>query len=261
MSLTNATPHIVSPRSGVRISIDRIKPDSGGVFQLQGMAPGAQPSERVRALYDSAEDLFLKLASPTGIMADISPDEFAKIYPGNSKNELDTPLEHIFPKAHHLALFAFTLGKEINREIDEQFKGKNSALGYMLDSVASYSADKAAEAAEKIFFDRLSANGQTDPHTRVLLYSPGYCGWHVSGQGKLFDYLKPQEIGITLNESFLMVPLKSISGVLVAGNADIHRFINNYSFCKHCQTFSCRKRMNFLTTKDTKRRNEENNSL
>ena len=226
----------------IYVSSDKIKPDPDGVFQLQGMPPGTRPPERVKALYDSAEELFLKLAAPIGITADIPAAEFAGIYPGRGKNEADTPLEHIFPRAHHLALFAFTLGQEISREIDEQFKAKNPALGYMLDSVASYSADKGAEMAEKKLFERLAVKGQAGPLTKVLLYSPGYCGWHVSGQGKLFAYLKPGEIGITLNESFLMVPLKSISGVLVAGNADIHRFNNNYPFCKHCQTRNCKKR-------------------
>jgi hypothetical protein len=143
-------------------------------------------------------------------------------------------------------LFAFTLGPEISREIEEQSKTDGLALGYMLDAVASYSADKASEAAEEIFFSHLSSKGEVNALTRVLLYSPGYCGWHISSQQKLFEYLKPEEIGIRLNESFLMVPLKSISGVLVAGNADTHKFKNNYPFCAQCKTRSCRERFKKL---------------
>lgn len=231
----------------VNISIDKIKPDPAGVFELQGIPAGTQPPDRVKVLYDSAEALFYKMAAPIGIMTDISIDEFADIYPGNGLNEPDTPLEHIYPQADYLALFAFTLGAEISREIENQYKNKNLAMAYMLDSAASYSADKAAEVGQRIFLDRLLSKGKADESTRVLLYSPGYCGWHVSGQGKFFDFLKPQEIGITLNESFLMIPLKSISGVLVAGKADIHRFTNNYPFCAFCQNRNCRERMKFLT--------------
>lgn len=231
----------------VNISIDQIEPNPTGVFELQGIPAGTSPPDRVKALYDSAETLFYKMAAPISIMADISIDEFADMYPGNGLNEPDTPLEHIYTQAGYLALFAFTLGAEISREIENQYKNKNLAIAYMLDSTASYSADKAAEAAQRIFLDRLLSMGKADESTRVLLYSPGYCGWHVSGQGKLFDYLKPEEIGITLNESFLMIPLKSISGVLVAGKADIHRFTNNYPFCAHCRTRNCRERMNVLT--------------
>jgi hypothetical protein len=227
----------------IDISIEKIKPDPTAVFKTQGIPPTTQPAEQVKILYNSAEELFLNLAAPIGIMAEISINEFEEIFQGNGMNENETPLEYIFPKADNLALFAFTLGPEISREIETQSKTDGLALGYMLDAVASYSADKASEAAEGIFFNHLSSRGEVYPLTRVLLYSPGYCGWHISSQKKLFEYLKPEEIGIRLNESFLMVPLKSISGVLVAGNADIHRFTNNYPFCAQCKTRSCRERM------------------
>jgi hypothetical protein len=233
-------------RQIIDITVDRIKPDPTGVFQSQGIPPGTSPPKKVKELYDSAEELFFQLAAPVGIIADISIEEFAEIYPGNGNNEPDTPLEHIFPRANHLALFAFTLGKEISREIQHQLKDKNLAKGYMLDTVASYCADKASEAAQIIFHDQLASKHQIPRSNRVLLYSPGYCGWHVSGQKKLFAYLKPEEIGIHLNESFLMVPLKSISGVLAAGDPQIHHFVNNYPFCKICQTHNCRERIKGL---------------
>ena len=82
--------------------------------------------------------------------------------------------------------------------------------------------------------------------TALLRYSPGYCGWHVSGQKRLFEFLQPQQIGITLRESFLMQPLKSISGVMIAGPIDIHRFKNDYPFCERCETEGCRERIRAL---------------
>ena len=228
----------------IEISVEQIKPDRTGVLQAQGIPPGVSPPLRVKRLYESAEELFLNLAAPAGIIADISIEVFAGIYPGNGQNAPDTPLEKIFPKAAQLALFAFTLGMEISREIEQQFKSNGLALGYMLDAVASFSADKASRVAQEIFLNRLVTEGRGSESIRALLYSPGYCGWHISGQQKLFDCLKPEGIGIRLNESFLMVPLKSISGVLVAGEAIIHRFHNNYPFCGLCKSKTCRKRMN-----------------
>ena len=147
-------------RQIIDISVDQIKPDPTGVFQSQGIPPGTSPSKQVKELYDSAEGLFFKLAAPIGIMADISVEAFTRIYPGNGKNEPDTPLEHIFPRADYLALFAFTLGKEISLEIQQQLKDKNLAKGYMLDTVASYCTDKASEAAQTIFYNQLISKGQ-----------------------------------------------------------------------------------------------------
>ena len=86
--------------------------------------------------------------------------------------------------------------------------------------------------------------------TGVLRYSPGYCGWHISGQRRLFDYLDPGQIGITLRESFLMDPLKSVSGVLIAGPREIHRFTDDYDFCDQCDTRGCRQRLRALYAGD-----------
>ena len=241
------TPQKLLMNKIINIPIDKIKPDVTGVLKTQGIPPppGPPPPGRVEFLYYSAEDLFLKLATPTAIMADITIEQFAEVFKGNGRNEPDTPLGKIFPRASHLSLFAFTLGLEVCLEIEEQLNVHNFALGYMLDAVSSYSADKGAGAAQEIFLNLLSSmgRGQVDDSTRALLYSPGYCGWHISGQQKLFEYLKPEEIGIHLNKSFLMIPLKSISGVLVAGNKEIHRFKNSYPFCSRCRSVNCRERI------------------
>ena len=39
-----------------------------------------------------------------------------------------------------------------------------------------------------------------------------------------------------------MEPLKSVSGVLVAGAPDIHRFADEFTFCTACTTRACRAR-------------------
>jgi hypothetical protein len=80
----------------------------------------------------------------------------------------------------------------------------------------------------------------------VRAYSPGYCGWHISGQRALFDRLRPERIGISLNESFLMTPLKSVSGVLIAGPVDSHMFVANFSYCVDCRERSCTERLERL---------------
>jgi hypothetical protein len=43
-----------------------------------------------------------------------------------------------------------------------------------------------------------------------------------------------------------MEPLKSVSGVIVAGQKDIHNFPISYQFCSDCDTRSCRHRLRAL---------------
>jgi hypothetical protein len=48
-------------------------------------------------------------------------------------------------------------------------------------------------------------------------FSPGYCGWDVSEQHKLFQLLPGTYCGIRLSASALMDPEKSISGMIGIG--------------------------------------------
>ncbi|MCK4404551.1 MAG: hypothetical protein KAW02_05615, partial [candidate division Zixibacteria bacterium] len=61
-----------------------------------------------------------------------------------------------------------------------------------------------------------------------------------------FEFLHPEEIGITLLDSFLMKPLKSMSGVIVVGDREIHNFEDSYPFCRECRSHSCRDRIRAL---------------
>ena len=173
----------------------------------------------------------------------VDAKQFAVIYRGEGRNEPATPLEEIFFKAERLALFAATIGHEVNVRINDLFGTRDFALASVLDAVASEATEIAADFVERAFRDLLREQGKADPSTRLLRYSPGYCGWHISGQRALFDALKPGEIGLTLRESYLMEPLKSISGVIVAGSGAVHDFEDNYPFCADCKTRACRERI------------------
>lgn len=208
------------------------------VLHLQGLDGDAEVPARIRALLDSAMRRYLELAEPRGIIADISISDFAPVYRGDGHNLQETPLENIYPQAHGLALMAATVGPRATVVVGELFDQHDVALGCMLDAVASAAADHLADLLTERY-----ARMQNGADLRVLAYSPGYCGWHVSGQRALFAYLKPEEAGITLNTSCLMQPLKSVSGVLVAGPGEIHKFRPTYAFCETCQEKQCRDRM------------------
>lgn len=203
----------------------------------------AAPPARLRHLFDRAMETFDRLATPRGIIREIAIDEFDDIYRGEGRNAPATPLAEIFPQAQRLALFAATIGEGPSDEIGTLFKRGEPALGYALDVIASEATNMLADKLSLRFLGMLRDRYSDRADTRVLPYSPGYCGWHVSGQGKLFESLHAGKIGITLSHSFLMRPLKSVSGVLVAGPADVHRFRPVYPFCGDCTTHECRSRM------------------
>ena len=230
----------------IDISKDEIIPDQTDALALQGIHPGTKVSANILTLFDRAVEIFAKRARPVGIVAGIDKKDFGLVYAGEGRNDKNTPVAEIFQKADHLALFAVTVGQALHDKINELFVGKDFALGSMLDSVASVGVEKTADVLEAYFHDGLIRKYGVAGNIAVMRYSPGYCGWHVSGQRKLFDYLEPEEIGITLRPSYLMEPLKSASGVFIAGSPEIHVFTDNYACCSQCESHSCRERISSI---------------
>jgi hypothetical protein len=221
-------------------------PGSAEVLRLQGVPAEPDLSPRLGALLEAALAAYLETAEPRAIIGGISREEFRGVYRGEGRNAPETPLETVLAGAERLALFVATVGGAVTARIRDLFSRNEPALAAMLDSVASAAADRLTVLLGVRSLgpvDGAGANG-----TRVLAYSPGYCGWHVSGQRALFAFLEPGEIGVTLNPSCLMEPLKSVSGVLVSGPAGIHRFAPAYAFCAECRDQPCRTRNAAVST-------------
>ena len=230
-------------REVLTIPAEAVIPDREDVLLLQGIPKDSILPERITDLYDRAFSIFRESMAPSGLIGDISPANLESILTVAGGNIINSVISSIFRRSSGLALYIFTLGKEISDNITNLFDRNDFALGSMLDSVASSAADKGGEYGELWYHNYLHEKGSAAPDTRILMYSPGYCGWDITGQKKLFRYLKPGEIGVSLNESSLMTPIKSVSGVLAAGKKDIHFIKEDFEFCKDCTGKSCRERI------------------
>lgn len=198
---------------------------------------GSPAVAAVQSIIDRSREAFIDNAQPRGLYKSITKKDFDQIYPGQGDNDDDTPLEHVLDEAVSLALFAITLGADLSKEISALFDAGELAEGYILDQVASFAADEFSTIAAHRF---QAESGRDD--LGALPYSPGYCGWHVSGQRALFAHLQPDEIGISLNDSCLMQPTKSVSGVLVLAQLEAHEFSPAFPCCATCSTLDCQER-------------------
>lgn len=198
---------------------------------------GSPAAASVHSIIDRSSGLFIDCARPRGLYQSLPAADFDDVYNGEEDNDDDTPLEHVVEEAVSLALFAVTLGDEISTHINSLFDAGELAEGYILDQIASFAADELAQIAGHRFQTESARDDMA-----VLPYSPGYCGWHVSGQRALFASLRPDELGISLNESFLMHPLKSVSGVLVLAPIEAHEFSPAFPCCTTCTTLDCQDR-------------------
>jgi len=228
-------PEIINPL------INEVLPSKEDVLKFQGIKNIDDVSDVLINSLELSITLLKEKSQPIAIIEECSKTDFSDIYFGEGNNADDSPLPHIVKKAEKLHLFAVTIGENVSDEIYKHFNQNEFPIGSFIDSGASLTADNIVGILES------RVQGAFPNRSSTLAYSPGYCGWHVSGQKKLFQFLKPDKIGITLNDSCLMTPLKSVSGVLVSGPSDIHIFDNNYSFCEECTTYSCKIRMKSIT--------------
>jgi cobalamin-dependent methionine synthase I len=140
------------------------------------------------------------------------------------------------------------MGKEVSTAIEKLFEEKEFASASILDATASIAADRASEVMEELYMEDLSSRELVTGDHFVFGYSPGYCGWHITAQRKLFQFLDPGRIGIELNDSCLMTPLKSITGLLVSGVGDIHLFEPKFGYCRSCMHRSCLERLDRISS-------------
>lgn len=135
------------------------------------------------------------------------------------------------------AVFVCTAGAGIDAWISKLMQGGEMLDYYTGDAIGSAAADKAAEIMERKVDEFATEIGRG----ATLRFSPGYCGWKVDEQRKLFSILPNRFCGVELNESALMSPLKSVSGIVGIG-AGVEK--GRYP-CESCDDESCRGRQTF----------------
>ncbi len=223
-----------------------VVPTEGALLRAMGVPGGRDQGARVERLVTEALEEFRSEARPKGLVAEVDEDGFAAIYEGAGDNDSPSPLRKLFPGAEALTLFAVTLGASLSDRASLLFDDGRLALAATLDAAASEGTELAGVYLDGMVLADALGDGGADAASRILRYSPGYCGWNLTGQRALFAALGPEEIGIHLTDSCLMEPVKSISGVMVMGPPEIHRFTDEYSFCSTCPTHDCRRRIKGL---------------
>jgi cobalamin-dependent methionine synthase I len=118
-------------------------------------------------------------------------------------------------KSEKAVLFVCTIGSGMEAWAKELSNKGDITSSYLVDTVASITVEQAANVLHNYIRKHMLALGLKITNR----YSPGYCDWLVEEQHLLFSFLPAQFCGITLTESALMIPIKSVSGIIGAGTA------------------------------------------
>jgi len=135
-----------------------------------------------------------------------------------------------------IIVFTCTAGKPICDYAKQEYK-TDVLKGFLIESLANVIVETA--------MDKIQDLMREEYRSRNLLisnrFSPGYCSWNVSEQHKLFQILPKNFCGVSLTESALMQPIKSISGFIGVGE----KIKYNHYKCKFCTQKQCIYKKNF----------------
>lgn len=149
--------------------------------------------------------------------------------------EREFRLGHIIERqlagATHFAVFVATAGTEY----EEWRKRDNLLESFIADALGSVAVERCADEMEK----DLQASIDKLGWKRTNRFSPGYCEWATDEQRMLVPLLgNPNPCRVRLNESALMWPVKSVSGIIGLGeNVSYHDYA-----CRLCQLTHCFRR-------------------
>lgn len=131
-------------------------------------------------------------------------------------------------------LYIYTLGRRLDRIIHEESRSGDTLATIVMDAVTTSLLGVLGEfVGEKIKKEGIKQENWGS----TCSYSPGQYKWTIEEQKKIFEMVDGKHIGVELNDSCLMVPFKSVSGVY--GFGPEHSIDKTRVACDLCPRENC----------------------
>lgn len=217
--------------------------DTGKVLRLLGARQGRRISpaslRRIDLLTENAQGL-LKPQLSYRIL------ELAEVTRGDIRLSDGTCLKS--PKlakalagADAVCCFLATVGPAVDLEIQSLMQRRRFADAYVLDAMGSMSAENIVEQ----FYQRMALKQKDKNGAVTLRFSPGYCDWPIQQQRPLFKlFARTDTPDVSLNDSCLMTPSKSVSGLFGLLPPGVKGAPPAYNPCRSCAKRDCIARRN-----------------
>lgn len=109
----------------------------------------------------------------------------------------------------YATLLVCTIGKDIVEKVEE-FEKTSLSDAYCLDRIAAWMADYMAEYVGKVIETAITKNG----YKPTFRYAAGYGDWELKAQAEIMRLTEAHKIGVTITDSFIMIPRFSVSAVI-----------------------------------------------
>jgi len=182
------------------------------------------------------------LVKPQGVyckemVKEINPS--GKVYLKNECSlDFNSSMIQFLKGVNQLILGLVTIGRELEEKVSELFSQGDYSRAIALDAVGTVSVTYFRDYVNNIVCQE--TREQNLQITRV--FSPGSHDWEISQQENIFQIVPADKIGITLSESYMMYPQKSLSWLIGSGKKIAVPFKKQNHSCKICLAENCQFR-------------------
>ena len=209
--------------------------DTEQVLHHIGYDTGHTPSARIESLVKEYADNICHLIEPSYsyTIRDINSVRGSRVFIEGSVTFRSNVIAQLLGQCQKVAVFVLTVGSRLGDVVRQLADDGLMVQAAVLDAIGSDAAETLAHVVQDIISKQAEAEGLGISQR----FSPGYCDWRVSQQKMVFRAMNGDSAGVRLTEGGLMLPQKSISGLIGIGSANDK--IENYNPCKTCKEKDC----------------------
>ena len=198
-----------------------------------GYDADCQPPSRVMTLIDECIEEASPLIQPSYsyVIRDIRSVQGARAVIDDSITFRSNVIARLLRQCDQVAVLVATIGESLEGMVHQLIKDRQVLRAMVLDAVGSAAAERVADFVQ----DEISRGVRHQGLSISLRFSPGYCDWDISQQEMVFRAMNSNLAGVRLTERHLMLPSKSISGIIGIG----HQGAGDYNPCKTCKKPNC----------------------
>jgi hypothetical protein len=211
-----------------------IQLDRAEVLRYLGYQAGHRVPARILSLVDRHIQNASRLIEPqhSFVIRNTEGVEGNRVFFGDVIFESRT-IAQLMQQCQKAAIFAVTIGGSLERQVQRLSDEGRVLEAAIMDAVGSDAAEKVATAVQNRVREIANAQGLGIS----ARFSPGYCDWDVGQQKMVFQAMNGRSAGIRLTDSCLMVPRKSVSGVI--GMSPYGGELEGWSPCRSCKRDNC----------------------
>ena len=146
-----------------------------------------------------------------------------------------TIIQNHLQECEKVTLFTCTIGSASEPVIDAYFKNGEFTRAMILDAIGSAAVESAADTLNQY----LHATAHRQNYKLTTRFSPGYGDWDLNIQQALVEAAGGPDIDIQVTASALLIPRKSVSGVIGWIPAGTVQRASQTSPCLICKVHNC----------------------